>query len=105
METSSENWVTLCLGRWIFVSQRTDKQGLGLFMAVSVHLQANFSRHTLTSTLQEIHRITQDRIFSLSHHQKPTYENSMLDQWLLARNTDGGAIPVADIEDQLLMDM
>jgi hypothetical protein len=26
------------LGRWIFVSQRTDKEGLGLFMAVGLYL-------------------------------------------------------------------
>lgn len=29
----------------------------------------------------------------------------MLDQWLSARNKDGEAISVADIEDELLMDM
>jgi len=29
------------LGRWMFVSQRTDKEGLGLFMEVSAHLRAN----------------------------------------------------------------
>jgi len=29
----------------------------------------------------------------------------MVNQWLSARNTDGEAISVADIEDQLLMDM
>lgn len=29
------------VGRWIFVSQRTDKEGLGLFMKVGAHLLAN----------------------------------------------------------------
>ncbi|KAL8656290.1 MAG: hypothetical protein Q9226_002719, partial [Calogaya cf. arnoldii] len=72
------------LGRWIFVSQRTDKTGLGLFMA-------------------EIHRITQERLCAT--HKKLGTGKSMLDQWLSATDTDGQVTSINEIEDQILMDM
>ncbi|KAL8998122.1 MAG: hypothetical protein Q9169_002743 [Polycauliona sp. 2 TL-2023] len=72
------------LGRYMFLSRRTDKSGLGVFMA-------------------EIHRTVQEHMKSA--HAKPGAEKSMLDQWLTTKNADGQAIPVNDIEDQVLMDM
>lgn len=39
------------LGRWIFVSQRTDKKGLGLFMAVGIYLPVPLPLHGLTLQL------------------------------------------------------
>ncbi|KAI4193810.1 MAG: hypothetical protein LQ350_008136 [Teloschistes chrysophthalmus] len=75
------------LGQRIFVSQRTDTQGLGLFMA-------------------EIHNEIQKRSVSSSDKQSDsTSGQSMLDWWLTARNSTGESIPVREIEDQLLMDM
>ncbi|KAL8660628.1 MAG: hypothetical protein Q9202_006373 [Teloschistes flavicans] len=75
------------LGRRIFVSRRTDTQGLGLFMA-------------------EIHNEVQKRSVSSDEKQSdPTSGQSTLDWWLTARNSTGESIPVQEIEDQLLMDM
>ncbi|KAH8812293.1 cytochrome P450 [Xylogone sp. PMI_703] len=88
---SRYHWITwlaenTALGRWMFVSGRSDKIGMGIWTT-------------------EIHEITKRRIAASSTKEKPRYENSMLDQWLSAKSIDGDVIPISDIEDQLVTDV
>lgn len=93
------------LGRWLFVARTTDRVGLGIFMAVRKIVPAKYLGDKLMARSQEIQRLVKSHLESMTYEKKSFNQNSMLDQWLSGNKSDGDAGSVADIEDQLLMDM